>query len=152
MWRVCVFILTPSPYIYRREPRPAGGVFCSYSSKNRCLGPMRGCHIEGVKRWGPWAGRPTRVVGRPHHGANHPQPSPGRLVWASPCLNTEVWSVLSQFGLVFGLHLVHLSLILYSDIFCDFLSGQSVLATYILAQKHILHISKGKVWFKNLFE
>ena len=32
-----------------------------------------------------------------------------------------------------------------SDIFCDFMLGQSLLATCILAQKHILHFLEGKV-------
>ena len=40
----------------------------------------------------------------------------------------------------------------YSDIFCDFLLGQSVLATYILAQKHNLHILEGKVLFRDFIE
>jgi len=52
--------------------------------------------------------------------------------------------VLSQFGLVVGLHLVHLSLNQRSDIFCNFMLGQNMLATYILGQKHILHILKIK--------
>ena len=43
------------------------------------------------------------------------------------------------------LHLVHLSLNRRSDIFCDFMSGQSVLATCILALKYNLHFLKGKV-------
>jgi len=33
------------------------------------------------------------------------------------------------------------------DIFCDFMSGQNVLATCILAQKHNLHFLEGEVWF-----
>ena len=48
--------------------------------------------------------------------------------------------------------LVQLSQNRCSDIFCDFLSGQSVLVTCILAQKHILHILEGKVWFRNFIE
>ena len=62
------------------------------------------------------------------------------------------WPVLTCFASVLGLHLVHLSLNRYSDIFCDFLLGQSVLATYILAQKHILHILEGKVLFRDFIE
>ena len=85
------------------------------------------------------------LVGRPAQGGVG-------LVWALSCPNTEAWPVLDGFALVLGLHLVKLSLNLCSSIFCDFLSGQSVLATCILAQKHVLHISKGKVWFRNLFE
>ena len=101
------------------------------------------------KRWGPWAGPPTRVVGRPAGGAHRPQLHSVGLVWAWPCLNTEVEFVLSGFASVLGLHLVHLSLNRYSDIFCVFLLGQSVLATCILAQKHNLHILEGKVWFRD---
>jgi len=35
------------------------------------------------------------------------------------------------------------------DIFSDFMSGQSVLATCILAQKHKLHFLEGEVWFRD---
>ena len=48
-------------------------------------------------------------------------------------------SVLSGFGVVLGLHLVQLSLNRCSNNFCDFMSGQSVLATCILAQKYNMH-------------
>ena len=54
-------------------------------------------------------------------------------------------------NLVLGLHLVRLSLNRSSDILCDFMSGESVLVTFILAQKHILHILEGEVWFRRLF-
>ena len=60
---------------------------------------------------------PTGLVGRPAHGANRPQsPSCGRS-WpplSDPCWS---WPVLSGFGLIFGLHLVHLRLNLCFDIF-----------------------------------
>ena len=72
--------------------------------------------------------------------------------WRQPPPTTGGWAVL---GLLLSDHqglpcldlirsgswatLVHLSLNLCSDIFCDFMSGQSVLATCILAQKHNLH-------------
>ena len=69
--------------------------------------------------------------------------------WASSCLNAGVEPVLSGCGLVLGLLLVHLSLNQCSDIFCDFMSGQNVLAICILAQKHNLHFLEGKVWFKD---
>ena len=105
-----------------------------------------------LRRWGPWAWSADLLVGWPSLAANRPQLLGVGLVWALPRLITEVWPVLSRFGLVLGLHLVHLSLILCSDIFCDFLSGQSVPATCILAQKKILHICKGKVCFRNIFE
>ena len=55
-----------------------------------------------------------------------------------------VWPVLTEFASVLGLHFVHLSLNLCSNIFYDFMSGQSVLATCILAQKYILHILEVK--------
>ena len=45
--------------------------------------------------------------------------------------------------------LVHLSLNLCSDIFCDFMSGQSGLSSCILAQKHNLHFLEGEVWFRD---
>ena len=48
--------------------------------------------------------------------------------------------------------MVHLSLNWYSDIFCDFLMGESVLATCILAQKHNLHILEGKVLFRDFIK
>ena len=88
-------------------------------------------------------GRPTA------HGHQPPPASTGRLSWASPCLNAEVEPVLSRIVVVLGLHLVCLSLNRCSDIFCDFMSGQSVLATCILAQKHNLHFLEGEVWFRD---
>ena len=81
-----------------------------------------------------------------------PQLSSAGLVWASSCPIIVAWPILSGFASVLGLHLVELSLNLRFDIFCDFLSGQSVLATCILAQKYILHFSKGEVRFRGLFE
>ena len=71
------------------------------------------------------------------------------LSWASFCLNAGDWLALTCFDLVLGLHLVELSLKLCSDIFCDFMSGQSVLATCILAQKHILYVLEGEVSFRD---
>ena len=62
-------------------------------------------------------------VGRPASGANRPQLLGFGLVWAWPSLNTEVELVLSDLASVLGLHLVHLSLNRYSDIFYDFLLG-----------------------------
>ena len=97
--------------------------------------------------------RSADLAGRPTAQCRQPPPaSAGGLSWASSCPKVEAWPVLSQFGLVFGLHLVHLSLNLRSDFIYNFMSGQSVLATCILAQKYILHFSKGKVWFRGLFE
>ena len=144
---VCVFSFS-TPCIYSREPR----VRSQPSSVNRHWEPMRRRHVAGLRRWDPRAGWPTRVVGRPASGAHRPQLPGVGLVWAWPCLNTGIDLVLSGFASVLGLHLVELILNLRSDIFCDFLSSQSVLATCILAQKHILHISKDEVWFRGLFE
>ena len=97
---------------------------------------------------------PTGQVGRPGRSVSLPRAltaptSSHRLSWASSCLNAGACHVLTEFGLVLGLYLVHLSLNHRSDIFCDFMSGQSVLATYILAQKHNLHFLEGDVWFRD---
>ena len=90
--------------------------------------------------------------GRPMaHGHQPPPASAGGLSWASPCLNVEVEPILSRIAVILGLHLVRLSLNQCSDNFYDFMSGQSVLATCILAQKHILHFLEGEVWFRDLF-
>jgi len=137
---VCVLISTP-PCIYSREPR---GVKLQ-SSVNRHWEPMRRRHVAGLRRWGPRAGRLTRVVGRPAGGAHRPQLHGVGLVWAWPCLNTGICLVLTGFASVLGLHFVHLSLNRCSGIFCDFIPDRSVPATCILAQKHILHILGAKV-------
>ena len=71
--------------------------------------------------------------------------SSGGLSWAAlsgPCWS---WPVLACLNWVLRLHLVHLSLNRRSDIFCDFISGQSVLSICILAQKHNLHFLEGEV-------
>ena len=73
------------------------------------------------------------------------------LVWTSSCPKVMARLVLTEFTSVLGLHLIYLCLNLCPNIFYNFMSGQSVLATCILAQKYILHISKGEVWFKGLF-
>ena len=110
---------------------------------------MRRRHVAGLRRWGPRIGRPTKVVGRPAGGAHRPQLPGVGLVWAWPCLNTGACLVLTGFALVLELHLVQLSLNRCYDIFCDFMLGQSVLATCILAQKHNLHFLEGEVWFRD---
>ena len=79
---------------------------------------------------------PTGQVGRPSTACPGRQPPPSSssgLSWASYCLNAGACLVLTEFGLVLGLHLVHLSLNRRSDIFYDFMSVQNVLATCILA-------------------
>ena len=105
-----------------------------------------------LRRWGPRA-RSADLVGRSAcQVGQSPPSSSGRLSGASSWLNAGACLVLIAFGLVLGLHLVHLSLNRYSYIFYVFLLGQSVLATCILAQKHNLHILEGKVWIRDFVE
>ena len=97
---------------------------------------------------------PTGRFGRPGRSVDLPGPptapsSSNGLPWASSCLNAGACHVLTGFGVVLGIHLVQMSLNRSSDIFCDFMSGQSVLATSILAQKHNLHFLEGEVWFRD---
>ena len=80
------------------------------------------------------------------HGSNRPQLLGVGLVWASSCPKVVARPVLTRFPLVLGLHLIHLSLILRSDIFCDFLSGQSVLAPCEIGSKSPAHILKHHLW------
>ena len=100
-----------------------------------------------LRRWGPWAWS----AGLPWP-PSAPQLLGVGLVWASLSDPRWGWPVLTCFASVLGLHMVHLSLNQYSDIFCDFLLGQSVLATCILAQKHNLHTLEGKVLFRDFIE
>ena len=78
--------------------------------------------------------------------------SSGGLSWAALSGPRWCWPILSGFGVVLGQHLVQLSLNHRSDNFYDFMSGQSVLATCILAQKHILYFLEGEVWFRDLLD
>ena len=86
-----------------------------------------------LKAMGPTGRSADQGACRPASGANRPRLLGVGLVWAWPGLNTEVEFVLSDLASVLGLHLVHLSLNRYSNIFCDFVSGESVLVTCILA-------------------
>ena len=105
--------------------------------------------VEAVGAMG-LVGRP---IGRPAcAGRQLPPIARVGFVWASLSDPRWGWPVLTCYASVLGLHLVHLSLNRYSDIFCDFLLGQSVLATCILAQKHNLHILEGKVLFRDFIE
>ena len=140
VWCVCVCSNLYPHLLYLWEGATAS------TSWNRHKEPMGRLHVAGWRWWGPLGCRPTRVVGRPPGGTNRPQPSSAGLVWASSCLNTGVEPVLGGFASVLGLHLVHLSLILHSDIFCDFLSGQSVLATCKISSKSPAHIFKHHLW------
>ena len=95
-----------------------------------------------LKAVGPTGRSDDQAVGRPASGANRPQLLAVGPVWAWPGLNTGVEFVLSSFASVIGLLLVHLSLNQCSDIFCDFLSGQSVLAPCEIGSKSPAHILK----------
>ena len=74
---------------------------------------------------------PTGLAGRPGRSVGLPGPpiAPNFL----ECPKVEARPALAGFASVLGLHLVHLSLNRYSDIFSDFVSGQSMLVTCILA-------------------
>ena len=140
---VCVLILYP-PCIYSREPRVR-----TFTTDVRDQWGDATCLVEVV---GP-TGQVGRPVGRSACPGHQPPPtSSGRLYWASLSDPHWGWPVLTSFGLVLGLHLVHLSLNRCSDIFCDFMSGQSVLATCILAPEYNLHFLKDKVWFRDFIE
>ena len=77
------------------------------------------------------------------------QPPPIYWVWAVlGLLLSECWG--NGCASILGLLLVRLSMNQCSDIFCDFMSGQSVVVTCILAPKHNFRFLKGKVWFRDL--
>ena len=73
---------------------------------------------------GPTGPSADQVVGRPPSGTNRPQLPSSGLFWASTCPKVVASLVLTRFASVLGLHLVELSLIRCSDIFCDFLSAK----------------------------
>ena len=102
-----------------------------------------------LRRWGPWDSSADQVGRSTCPGRQPPPSSSNGLSWASSCLNAGAYLVLTGFGVVLGLHLVQMSQDRRSDIFCDFMSGQSVLATCILAKKRNLHFLEGEVWFRN---
>ena len=108
--------------------------------------------MANLRQWGPRARSADQVGWSACPGHQPPPTSSGRLSWASLSGPHWGWPVLTSFGLVLGLHLVHLSLNHRYDIFYDFMSGQSVLVTCILGQKHNLHFLKGKVWFRDFIE
>ena len=100
-----------------------------------------------MRRWGPRA-RSADLVGRSAYQWGQPTPSSSdRLSWASLSGPCWVWLVLACLNWVLASLLVHLSLNWHSYIFYDFMSGQSVLVTCILAPNHNLHFLEGKVWF-----
>ena len=75
-----------------------------------------------------------------------------RLSWASLSGPRWSWPVLACLNWVLASLLVHMSLNRCSNICCDFMSGQSVLVTCILALKHNLHFLEGKMWFRDFIE
>ena len=131
---VCVLFST-APCIYSREPPAAAPQTNVVSQQGSATCP---------RAW------PADQVGRSACPGHQPPPtSSGRLSCTSLSDLRWGWPDLTSFGLVLGLHLIHLSLNHRSDIFCDFMSGQSVLATCILAPKYNLHFLKDKVWFRD---
>ena len=101
--------------------------------QNRLEQPVRRRHVVKLRRWGPRASSADQIGQSTCPGHQPPPSSSNELSWASSCLNAGVCLALTGFGVVLGQHLVQLSLSLCSDNFCDFVSGQSVLVTCILA-------------------
>ena len=121
---VCVLISTPL-------------VFIAGSHGVRLLQPTSATSGEAargeVEELGPMSqvGRP---VGRSTWPMGQPTPaSSSRLSWAFLSGPRWSWPVLACLNWVLASLLVHLSLNRCSDNFCDFMSGQSVLVTCILA-------------------
>ena len=123
---VCVCVsYSPPPCIYSREPWG--------EASTTDVGDQWGCAVPWLRQWGPQA-RSANQVGRSACPGRQPPPTSwSGLVLVSPCPKVEARPAPAGFASVLGLHLVHLSLNRYSDIFCDFVSGQSVLVTCILA-------------------
>ena len=134
---VCVCVLFSTPLLFiagSHQPQHPKPTLWANREVPRAL-------VEAVGPTG-LAGRPGRSSACP--GRQPPPTSWSGLVLVSPCLKVEARPAPARFASVLGLHLVHLSLNRYSDIFYDFLLGQSVLTTCILAQKLNLHILEGK--------
>ena len=93
---VCVPFLTPSPYIYRREPpaiRPR-------TDPNRHWGPTTPRHASSERRWGPWAVTtgPADLAGRSTVGwLRLPQSLVRRLLGGPPSDIYGCGLVLSRF-------------------------------------------------------
>ena len=139
---VCVCVLFSTPLLFivgSHQPQHPKLTLWANREAPRAL-------VEAVGPTG-LAGRQGRSVGLP--GPPTAPTSWSGLVLVSPCSKDEARPAPAGFASVLGLQLVLLSLNRYSGIFCDFVSGQSVLVTCILAWKHNLHILKGKVWFRN---
>ena len=124
MCGVCVLFSTPLVFI-------AGSHGVKPSQPMQATnGEMPHALVEAVGPTGQF-GRLSRLVGLPG------PPTAPNFFWQA-VLGLLVyphwgWPVLTSFGLVLASLLVHLSLNRCSDNFCDFMSGQSVLVTYILA-------------------
>ena len=57
---LCVVSHSFTPPLYLSEGATTSrDAFCISSSKNRLKHPMVSLHVEGLSRWGPWAGRPA---------------------------------------------------------------------------------------------
>ena len=128
-------------------------VFIAGSHEVRLLQPTSATSGEAtrgeVEAVGPM-GQVGRPVGRSTCQVGQPTPaSSSRLSWASFSGPRWSWPVLACLNWVLASVLVHLSLNQCSDNFCDFMSGQSVLVTCILAPKYNLHFLKGEVWFRD---
>src|SRR6185312_4026756 len=109
-------------------------------------------HVPWLKRWGPWA-RSADQVGRSACPGHQPPPtSSGGLSWASLSDLRWGWPVLTCLNWVLASLLIHLSLNRCSNNFCDFMSGQSVLVTCILALKRNLHFLRDRVWFRDFID
>ena len=124
---VCVCVsYSPPPCIYIREPRVE-------ASTTNVGGPMGKRHMPWLRRWGPRT-RSADQVGRSAYPDHQPTPtSTCGLSWASLSGPRWGWPVLICLNWVPASLLVHLSLNRCSDNFCDFMSGQNVLVTCILA-------------------
>ena len=102
-----------------------------------------------AKAVGPM-GQVGRPVGRSTCQVGQPTPAlSNRLSWASLSGPWWSWPILACLNWVLASLLVHLSLNRCFNNFYDFMLGQSVLVTCILAQKHNLHFLKCKVWFRD---
>ena len=124
LWCVCVLILYPL-------------VFIAGSHGVRLLQPTSATSGEAtrgeVEAMGPM-GQVGRPVGRLTCQVGQPTPaSSNRLSWASLSGPRGSWTILACLNWVLASLLAHPSLNRFSDNFCDFISGQSVLVTCILA-------------------
>ena len=131
-WCVCVVWSIPYPLpLYLKEGATLGmQLFLAELTLGASEEAPRG-KVEAV---GPM-GQDGRPEGRPASPcSNCPQLLRVGLVWASSCPKVVARPVLTGFTLALGLHLIHLSLILRSDIFCR---AKVCLHPAKLAQNHL---------------